>query len=157
MADEIVAKVQTEDVTQPEGNVLGLVMGDMATKTYLMTGVTVDDAVAKMSLDSKGIDFLESEDNKTYLVDAHIIERNTAGQDSGTIRLYGYVTRGVGAASLLVVQITSVAREDAAFAGAATLTVDTTTGAIDINVTGTLGMTVKWVARVMVTEVGITI
>jgi len=154
MADEVVAKVQTEDTTQAEGNVLGLVAGDAATKTYLMFAATDGAETAKLSLDSLGIDFLESEDNKTYLIDAHIIERDTAGQDSGTIRLYGYVSRGTGAASMLVNQISSVPREDVALFGvAATLTADTTTGAIDINVTGLTGLIIKYVARVMVTEV----
>ena len=158
MADETVAKVQTEDTTQESGNVLGLVMGDMATKTYLMTATSVDDVTAKLSLDSKGIDYIESEDNKSYLVDAHILVRDPAGQETGTIRLYGYVSRGVGAATMLVNPISSVTRTDIPWqAIVATLEPDTTTGMIDIKVTGVPGYTFKWVARAMITETGISV
>lgn len=153
MPDEVVAKVQTEDTTQEKGNVLGLVLGEAATKTYLMAAMTDGAVTAKLSLDSLGLDFLESEDNKTYLVDAHILERDTAGQDSGTIRLYGYVSRGVGAASMLVNEISSVPREDVPLLGVnVTLVPNLTTGMIDIEVTGLGGLVIKWVARVMVTE-----
>lgn len=157
MADEMVAKVQTEDITQEQGSVLGLVLGDTATRTYLLWSATDGDVTAKMSLDSKFQDFLETEDNKTYLVDAQIIERDLDSQSSGTIRLFGYVSRGVGAATLVATQISSVPREDAPLLGvSATLTVDTTTGAIDINVTGLAGLRIKWAAKVELTETGIT-
>jgi hypothetical protein len=157
MADEIVAKLQTEDTTQEQGNVLGLVLGDVATRTYLLWSATDGAVTAKMALDSTFTDFLESQDNRTYLVDAQIIERDINGLDSGTIRLFGYVKRGVGAATLVVNQISSVPREDAPLLGvSATLTANTTTGSIDINVTGLTGLQIKWAAKVELTETGIT-
>jgi hypothetical protein len=153
--EEVTAQVQTEDTSQVQGNVLGLVAGLVSTKTYLPFVTTTDDQPTELSLDSLGADFIETEDHKAYFVTAEIVGTDVNGFRTAGFRRWCLVHRNVGVAS--------VAFDNEGDSGSdlflgtagqtATIEADTATdGRIKIIVTGNIGETYKWAATVTVTE-----
>lgn len=155
---ETVAKMITQDVTQTAGDVVGLVAGSGKVTDYLMyPAQTVGAVQAELSLDSLNADFLETQDNKTYLLEVKCVGRDVATTDQVWFDLHFAVVRGVGFATCLQKNggLGLTGNADLALATAVLdLTVDTLTdGHIIIRPTGVAGITMNWVASVRVTEV----
>lgn len=161
MVDEVVAQVQTEDVTQKKGNVLGLVAGDVASKTYLLTTVT-DGAVTKpLSLDNLDEDFLETEDNKSYAITGTVVARDVATGDTGYNTMFAIYKRGVGVATLTLLQGNNYDFFSGTilvnFPTHTNFAADVVNGFMNLEVTGYAGVVVKWGATFTVTEIGNTV
>lgn len=155
---EVTADFMQEDATQTQGNIYGLVAGKNATKNYLLWAQTVDAVTGKMSLDSVGADFLETEDNKTYGIEIMLVARDVAGQDSMWGQFTAVVTRGAGVATTLMPQQNSFDFYDvgtlAGLHSNVAITASAVDGSINIEVTGLAGVTINWAAQVRVVEVG---
>jgi len=157
---EVVAQVQTEDTSQEKGNVLGLVAGGVSTKTYLPFGVTTDNVQTELSIDSEGVDFIETADNKSYFVTVEVVGKDITGTNTAGFRRWCMVHRDTGAASVLFDNEGDSGSDLFIGAGglSATVEADTATdGRIKIMVTGLVGETYKWAATVTVTETDIVV
>lgn len=129
--------------------------GDAQVSTMVVRYQTTDGTTQTLTTDASApgaSNQIILPNNSSYHVRAEITCKNTGAQESGAFTLEGGVDRAATAASTGIHGFAKTIhhRDDATFDVAAA--VDTTNGAVRINVTGASGKTVRWVGRVYITE-----
>ena len=129
-------------------------VGDCQTTVMVARVSTTDATIASMRLGAAA-QRITIPDQTTWVFDALIVARRTdADNESAGYRIIGVIDRqtGAGTTSLVGTPTVTVLAEDAA-AWDATVQADSTNGALDFRVTGEAGKTIRWVARVTLSEV----
>lgn len=99
-----------------------------------------------------GSNVLNLPDNCTWIVSILLAARNTANQDSAVWRLEGMIDRGTGAASVTASEfVTHTVGADQAWTVA--VGHNTTYGSLQVQVTGVPATTIRWMAKVDITQV----
>ena len=129
--------------------------GDAQVWTTVLRRQTTDGSTVTLTTDASnpgGTNQIELPNNSSYHVRAEITCKNTGAQESGAWTLEGGADRAAtpGSTGIHGFAKTTHHKDDATWDVAAA--VDTSVGAVRINVTGSAGKTVRWVARVYITE-----
>jgi hypothetical protein len=129
--------------------------GDAQVSTMVVRYQTTDGITQTLTTDASnpsGTNQIELPNNSSYHVRAEITCKNTGAQESGAWTLEGGADRAAtpGSTGIHGFAKTTHHKDDATWDVAAA--VDTSAGAVQINVTGSVGKTVRWVARVYITE-----
>jgi hypothetical protein len=122
-------------------------LGD-AQKFDLVMGVqTSNGSPANMSVNGAGVGLVALPNNSDLLVDCQVVARQNTTGDSKSWTFAAHIKRGANAAATsLVAAVTPTVVANAAGAAAWTIAVsaDTTNGALNLQVTGEAGKTIRW-------------
>lgn len=148
------ADLVTEDTTQEQGNVVGLVNGSAKTTTFLLRKELANGVTGELALDGDA-EYLETEDNKAYFIYVNMVGRDGANTEAYFARRGALIKRGVGAASLTIEWSNAESWFDTLSALTTfVFTVNLTDGHIGVEVANTSGVSMDFVARAEVTEIG---
>lgn len=130
--------------------------GDAQTRVFVLRTQTTNAASTEMFIDGTGGSIrLVLPNDTTWLFRASIVARRTdANNESASYLLDGAIDRNAtaGSTALVGAAVKTVLSEDNAPWDVA-VTADTTNGSLRFAVTGQTGKTVRWVARIEITEV----
>jgi len=128
--------------------------GDAQSGVYVQRNVTPGTAITPLYTDGVAQELIVGP-NSIWTYDILLsAKRTNGGNDGASFRLVGAVGRGATPASVFMVgnpSLTVIGQTDPNWT--ADTAVNTATGALVINVTGGLGKTVRWVAKITTTEV----
>jgi hypothetical protein len=133
--------------------------GDAQEGSYLLRRITTD-ATAAVVLSADGAAPGSTTqpvmpNNSVYAFDILVSARRTDSADYGAWRIVGAIKRDANAASTALAgtpTVTTIATPSGAWTAPAAVA-DTTNGGLQITVAGAAAQTVRWVAKVMTTEV----
>jgi hypothetical protein len=129
--------------------------GDAQTSVMVARIRTTDDTVdVEMLLDGSSKHIVTA-DNHSYALQVLVIARDEGSAASFSSFRDVTVTRGTGAASLVIDNDTENTSAGTLVVGGVTVNADTTNGYIRIDVTGIAATNIKWVARVTMVEVAV--
>jgi len=129
--------------------------GDAQLSTAVLRKATTNATPAVLFSDGAA-ERLVLEDNRLYAFRIKVVAKNTGADENAIYILEGAIKRGTGAAStaLVGVVVLTIHHEDVV-AWAVVAQADATNGALEVQVTGEAGKTIRWVAYVEWVEVGV--
>lgn len=128
--------------------------GDARAGVYIARNTTIGTAVTELFLNGINQQLIVTP-NSVWTFEILVSAKRTDGHfDAASFKITGAVSRNVNKNSVALVgnpSLTIIGRTDSGWT--ADVGVDTTTGALVIKVVGNLGKTVRWVAKIVTTEV----
>ena len=128
--------------------------GDAKASTYVMRNTTTGTAVTELFLDGASTQLIVG-NNAVWTYEILVTAKRTdEGGHGAAFKIIGAVGKDTTADSVFMIgtpSITLIGRTNEIWTAVAG--VDTSTGALTVNVSGSLGNTVAWVARITTTEV----
>jgi hypothetical protein len=130
------------------------VHNDAKAGVYMMRNTTTGTAATQLFMDGAMTQLIVS-DNSVWTYEVLVTAKRTdEGGHGGSFKITGAVGKDATSASIFMIgtpSITIVGRTNEIWT--ASTGVDTSTGALTVNVSGSLGNTVAWVAKIVTTEV----
>jgi hypothetical protein len=132
------------------------VSGDAQTSLHTLRVITTDATPTPMTTNgsgASGTNTLQMPDNSAWAFCAHISGRHTTSQDACAFKVEGMIDKAATPGSVVVAGYakTILGRDDGTWD--VTVSADLTHGALQINVTGANAKTIRWAARVEITQV----
>ena len=132
------------------------VAGDAQISDLVARVVTTNSAVKRLDLNGGSATAIVLPNNKTWMFVVNVVARNTAASEHAAYEIKGCIKRDATSGTTAFVGTPAITMTAESVAGwDANVSANTTTGALDINVTGEEAKTIRWVARIQLTEVGI--